>query len=82
MPCFCAPTNDASKQHRTLRRRAHDFSGADGFKRGTAHRGLFEMFHSFFVEERMSGGNMTRVVRGIKQDWMVQDYGTNGGDIV
>jgi len=36
----------------------------------TGHR----MTHSFIVEERMTGGNMTRVVRGIKQHWMGRDH--------
>ena len=35
---------------------------------------FFEMSHPFIVEERMTGGNATRVVRGIKQDWMGQDH--------
>ena len=40
------------------------------------------MYHSFIVEERMTGGNLTRVVRGIKQDWMGRDYGNLGMGIV
>ncbi|KAJ3494050.1 hypothetical protein NLJ89_g10891 [Agrocybe chaxingu] len=28
------------------------------------------MLHPFVIEERMSGGEGTRVVRGVKQDWM------------
>ena len=35
-----------------------------------------EMSHSFIVEERVSGGNVTRVVRGIKQHWMGRDHDT------
>ena len=31
MPGLCVATNDASKQRRTLLRRAHNFSGVDGF---------------------------------------------------
>jgi hypothetical protein len=27
----------------------------------------------------MTGGNVTRVVRGIKQDWMGRDYDRGGG---
>ena len=44
----------------------------------------FEMFHSFIIEERMTDGKVTRVVRGIKQDWMGRDYDTRyrGGGIV
>jgi hypothetical protein len=40
--------------------------------------------HSFVVEERMTGGNVTRVVRGIKQQWMGRDYDIRlrGGGIV
>jgi len=38
--------------------------------------------HSFIVEERMTGGNVTRVVRGIKQDWMGRDHDDEGGGIV
>jgi hypothetical protein len=34
--------------------------------------------HSFIVEERMTSGNVTRVVRGIKQQWMGRDYDTRG----
>ena len=34
---------------------------------------------SFIVEERMTGGNVTRVVRDIKQDWMGRDYNTQWG---
>ena len=43
-----------------------------------------DLFHSFIVEERMSGGNVTRVVRGIKQHWMGRDHDTRyrGGGIV
>jgi len=43
-----------------------------------------EIDHSFFVEERMTGGNMTRVVRGIEQGWMGRNYDTRyrGGGIV
>jgi hypothetical protein len=37
---------------------------------GIGHDFFFGMSHSFVVEERMTGGNMTRVVRGIKQPWM------------
>jgi len=42
------------------------------------------MSHSFVVEERMTGGNVIRVVRGIKQDWMGRDHDTgySGGGIV
>jgi hypothetical protein len=45
---------------------------------------FFGMSHSFVVEERMMGGNMTRVMRGIKQPWMGRDYNTRrqGGGIV
>ena len=35
-----------------------------------------KIFHSFIVEERLTGGNLTRVVRGIKQDWMGRDHNT------
>ena len=38
-----------------------------------------EMFHPFIIEERMIGGNVTRIVRGIKQDWMGRDHNTVGG---
>jgi len=43
-----------------------------------------KLFHSFIVEERMTGGSLTRVVRGVKQDWMGRDYYTpyRGGSIV
>jgi hypothetical protein len=46
--------------------------------------GYYEMDHSFVVEERMTGGNLSRVVRGIKQDWMGRDHVTQyrGGGIV
>ena len=37
------------------------------------------MSHPFIVEERMIGGNVTRVVRGIKQGWMGRDHNTVGG---
>ena len=37
------------------------------------YHGFFEMYHSFIVEERLTGGSLTRVVRGIKQDWMGRD---------
>jgi len=30
----------------------------------------------------MTGGNVTRVVRGIKQDWMGRDHDDEGGGIV
>ena len=51
---------------------------------GTDYVELFRMSHPFIVEERMTGGNVTRVVRGIKQDWMGRDHDTRhmGGDIV
>ena len=38
--------------------------------------------HSFIVEERMTGSNVTRVVRGIKRNWMDQDYWLRRGSIV
>ena len=41
-----------------------------------------EMFHSFIVEERMTDGNVTRVVRGIKQDWMGRNHEAHSGSIV
>jgi hypothetical protein len=40
---------------------------------------FYGMSHSFVVEERMTGGNVIRVVRGIKQDWMGRDHDTGGG---
>ena len=45
---------------------------------------LLELSHTFIVEEQMVGGNVTRVVRGIKQDWMGRDHDTwyLGGGIV
>ena len=51
---------------------------------GNGHNDFFEMLHTFIVEEQMTGGNLTRVVRGIKQDWMGRDYSTRyrGGGIV
>jgi hypothetical protein len=51
---------------------------------GTGHKKYFKMSHSFIVEERMTGGNVTRVVRGIKQHWMGRDHDTRlwGGGIV
>ena len=51
---------------------------------GAGHSGFFEMSHSFIVEERMTSGNLTRVVRGIKQSWMGRDHNTRyrGGGIV
>ena len=39
---------------------------------------FFEMSHPFIVEKRMTGGNATRVVRGIKQDWMGRDHKGRG----
>ena len=42
------------------------------------HQRIVLLSHSFVVEERMTGGNMTRVVRGIKQPWMRRQ----GGGIV
>jgi len=55
-------------------------------KIGADHSGVqsVEMSHSFIVEERMTGGNVSRVVRGIKQDWMGRDHITRhrGGGIV
>ena len=41
-----------------------------------------EIPHSFIVEERMSSGSLTRVVRGIKQYWMGRDHETRAGGIV
>ena len=51
---------------------------------GIGHQRFFALSHSFVVEERMTGGNMTRVVRGIKQPWMGRDHDTRhqGGGIV
>ena len=51
---------------------------------GIGHRKHFRMSHSFVVEERMTGGNVTRVVRGIKQSWMGRDHDARlrGGGIV
>jgi hypothetical protein len=51
---------------------------------GAGHSDIFEMYHTFVVEERMAGGNLSRVVRGIKQDWMGRDHVTQyrGGGIV
>ena len=44
-------------------------------KIGAGHGGVsVEMPHSFVVEERMTGGTLSRVVRGIKQDWMGRDH--------
>ena len=41
------------------------------------------MSHSFIVVERTTGSIVTRVVRGIKQDWMGRDHVTyDGGGIV
>ena len=40
------------------------------------HKKYSQMSHSFIVEERMTGDNMTRVVRGIKQQWMGRDHDT------
>ena len=37
------------------------------------------MSHPFIVWERMTHGNVTRVVRGIKQDWMGRDHETEEG---
>ena len=37
------------------------------------------MSHPLIVEERMTDGNVSRVVRGIKQNWMGQDYDTVRG---
>jgi hypothetical protein len=47
-------------------------------------RGHRDMSHSFVVEERTTGGNLSRVVRGIKQGWMGRDHNTQyrGGSIV
>ena len=42
----------------------------------TSRKTYSEMTHSFIVEERMTGDNVTRVVRGIKQHWMGRDHGT------
>ena len=38
-----------------------------------------EMSHPFIVEERVTGGIVTRVVRGIQQDWMGRDHETEEG---
>ena len=43
---------------------------------GLSDGNFFDMSHPFIVEERMTGGNATRVVRGIKQDWMGRDHNT------
>ena len=39
----------------------------------------YVMSYPFIVEERMKRGNVARVVRGIKQDWMGRDRETEGG---
>jgi hypothetical protein len=54
------------------------------FQSASSHHTSFELCHSFIVEERMMGGNLTRVVRGIKQYWMGRDHNTRyrGGGIV
>ena len=51
---------------------------------GADDNDFFLMNHFFIVEERMTGSNLTRVVRGIKQDWMGRDHQTRhrGGGIV
>ena len=51
---------------------------------GIGHKKYFKMTHPFIVEERTTGGNVTRVVRGIKQHWMGRDHNTRrrGGSIV
>ena len=38
-----------------------------------------EMSHPFIVEERVTGGIVTRIVRGIQQDWMGRDHETEEG---
>jgi len=45
---------------------------------GGAHS---DLFHSFVVEERMTGGILSRVVRGIKQDWMGRDHTNQNGTV-
>ena len=45
---------------------------------GLSDGNFFDMSHPFIVEERMTGGNATRVVRGIKQDWMGRDHKGRG----
>ena len=53
---------------------------------GVGHKKYFKMTHPFIVEERTTGGDVTRVVRGIKQHWMGRDHDTwrrgRGGGIV
>ena len=41
---------------------------------GTDYNSSNVISHPFIVEERMTCGNVTRVVRGIKQDWMGRDH--------
>jgi hypothetical protein len=42
------------------------------------------MLHPFIVVERVSGSKVTRVVRGVKQEWMGRDHEDwpRGGGIV
>jgi len=49
---------------------------------GIDHRKYSSMKHPFIVEERVSGSNVTRVVRGVKQDWMGRDHEDRGGGSV
>jgi hypothetical protein len=51
---------------------------------GIDHRKYSSMLHPFIVEERLSGSNVTRVVRGVKQDLMGRDHEDwpRGGGVV